>query len=152
MTYQHTQIGYAILGSMLAGALIMAAIILPIQDELAGTSGLSIVGLVCLVLLVSAVLFATLSIEVGEDAVVAKFGPGLIRKKISLADIASCEAVKNSWAYGWGIRKIPGGWLYNVSGTKAVEIRHQNGKKTRLGTDEPDQLLEALQRALESRG
>jgi hypothetical protein len=67
---------------------------------------------------------------------------------VQLADIASCAVVQNPWWYGWGIRLTPQGWLYNVAGRSAVEIRLKSGKRFRIGTDEPQQLCQALQQAL----
>ena len=36
------------------------------------------------------------------------------------------------------------GWLFNVSGLQAVEIFLRSGKKYRIGTDEPERLVEAI--------
>ncbi|MFO1424355.1 MAG: hypothetical protein U1F70_12035 [Candidatus Competibacteraceae bacterium] len=51
-----------------------------------------------------------------------RFGVGLIRKRIPLAQIVAVEPVRNSWRYGWSIHRTPRGGLYNVSGWEAVEI------------------------------
>jgi hypothetical protein len=56
--------------------------------------------------------------------------------------------VKNPWYYGWGIRLIPGGWLYNVSGFWAVELQMKNGKRYRIGTDDAEGLAKSLEAAL----
>jgi hypothetical protein len=50
--------------------------------------------------------------------------------------------------YGWGIRWIPGGWLWNVSGLDGVELVLVNNRRFRVGTDEPEQLAAAIQGAL----
>ena len=34
--------------------------------------------------------------------------------------------------------------VWNISGLDAVELTYHNGKKFRIGTDEPEALLEAL--------
>ncbi len=52
--------------------------------------------------------------------------------------------VRNSWWYGWGVRKVPGGWMYNVWGYDAIELELASGKVFRIGTDDPDGLLAAL--------
>ena len=52
---------------------------------------------------------------------------------------------KNRWYNGWGIRLIPRGWIFNVSGFDAVEIQMKNGRRYRIGTDEPEALLAAIQ-------
>jgi len=53
--------------------------------------------------------------------------------------------VRNQWWWGWGIRLIPGGWLYNVSGLDAVELKMKNGRIFRIGTDEAQRLAEFIQ-------
>ena len=99
-----------------------------------------------IVLLVGA-LFSTLTIVIEEGTLRASFGPGLIRKKVRLADIASVHPIPVRWWYGWGIHLTPHGWLYNVSGWKAVEITLRNGDRFCLGTDEPENLQKAIEEA-----
>jgi hypothetical protein len=74
-----------------------------------------------------------------------KFGIGLLRKKLYFKDIRDCSIEKSPWYYGWGIRKIPGGWLYNVSGSQSVQLNMKDGKIYRIGTDEPKRLAEFIQ-------
>jgi hypothetical protein len=52
--------------------------------------------------------------------------------------------VRNPWYYGWGVRLTPHGILYNVSGLNAVELLLDDGRRVRVGTDEPDALVRAL--------
>jgi hypothetical protein len=77
-----------------------------------------------------------------------RFGIGLIRKRIDLAKVRAFRSVRNPWYWGWGIRLYPGGWLYNVSGLDAVELALDDGTELRVGTDEPERLVDALRRAL----
>jgi len=56
--------------------------------------------------------------------------------------------VRNKWWWGWGIRRIHDGWLYNVSGLNAVELVMGNGKKFRIGTDQPRRLADSIQARL----
>lgn len=97
-------------------------------------------------------LFSSLTVCIEEGWLKWSFGPGLIRKKVPLADIESAEPVRNSWSCGWGIHYTPGGWLYNVSGMEAVRIVIKNGKRFRLGTDEPRELAEAIKAELGATG
>ena len=90
------------------------------------------------------VLFMKLTVEIDEDVLEIRFGLELIRKKFSLKNIESCQVVKNPWYYGWGIRLTPHGWLYNVSGFYAIELKMITGKKYRIGTDVPDALEKAI--------
>ncbi len=70
---------------------------------------------------------------------------GLIRKSFLVDELETAAAVRNRWYHGWGIRKILGGWLYNVSGFDAVELRLKHGGRYRIGTDQPAELLAAIE-------
>jgi hypothetical protein len=139
--YYHTQIGYVTLAA-LGGAMLLILLLMDLYEfNWVPVFVLIILGL-CLIL------FATLTVEIDEDSLHLRFGPGLIRKKISLQDIESHRMEKNHWYYGWGIRRTPHGWLGNVSGLDAVELLLKNGEKLRVGTDDPEGLTSALQQAL----
>ena len=100
------------------------------------------------ILLIALALFYSLTVEIDETKLIVKFGFGVIKKKFILKDIESCHAVKNHWYYGWGIRITPHGWLYNISGLSAIEIKIKNGKTYRIGTDEPKNLERAITQAI----
>jgi len=134
--YRHTQLGWVIIGSLLP----VAALELWL---LPGTLGFTVAAVVLLGLL----LLGSLSVEVGADALRVWFGPGLVRRRIALADISGFRAVRNPWYAGWGIRLLRGGVLWNVSGLDAVELDLPGGRRIRVGTDEPRALVAALERA-----
>lgn len=79
-----------------------------------------------------------------------RFGLGLFRKAIPVPEIVTHRAVRNPWYYGWGIRLIPGGWLFNVSDFWAVELQMNKGKRYRIGTDDVAGLRAALEESLRS--
>ena len=79
-----------------------------------------------------------------EGAVKLRFGVGLIRRTIPLGRIQAAARVRNRWWYGWGIHLTPHGWLWNVAGLDAVELRLEEGKVFRIGTDDPEGLEAAL--------
>ena len=54
------------------------------------------------------------------------------------------QPVRNSWRYGWGLRRTPHGGLYNGSGGEAVEIALGSEKRFRLGANEPQRLAQIL--------
>jgi len=143
MRYRHTQFGWVTVGACCAVLMLFACLPLPS----AARREWLLVGPTLVVVLVMG-LFGTLTVEVDDLMIHARFGTGLVRKSFSLADVASCRPVRNQWRWGWGIRLIPGGWLYNVSGLDAVELVLKNGKKFRLGTNEPRQLAEFIQAKL----
>jgi hypothetical protein len=142
MTYKHTQTGWVILAACLAAVIFFGFLPTPLEAKriVQSVGGLA--------LLLVAALFATLTVEVDEHLIQLKFGVGLVKKSFRLEEITSCRAVRNQWWWGWGVRLIPGGWLYNVSGLDAVELVMKNGKKFRIGTDEPKALADAIQAQL----
>lgn len=138
--YKHTQPATLVRVTFIVVALLMLVVFL--------STGLSTILLVTLaVLFVCVVLFHSLTVEVTGEAVMVCFGPGLIKKSFSVADILKSHTVRNRWYYGWGIRFTPHGWLYNVSGLDAVEIGLCDGRTYRIGTDEPERLSRAIESA-----
>jgi hypothetical protein len=136
MRYEHTQIGHVIIWSVLA-------IILIANVGLINQRGPPVI--VSIILLVCLVLFYRLKVTIDNETLCASFGPGIIRKKVPLGEIAGCEPIRIRWWYGWGIHLTPFGWLYNVSGFDAVTITLRNGKKFALGTNDPHGLVAAIQ-------
>ncbi len=100
-----------------------------------------------LLALVNAV-FSSLTVIISQDMLEFWFGAGIWHKKYRLTHIAGCSVVRNAWWHGWGIRWTPDGWLYNVAGPDAVEILFTNGRKIRIGTDEPGILCDAISTAV----
>jgi len=100
------------------------------------------------VLLIVTLLFGWLSVKITPHELRWQFGPGLIRKTVLLADIASVRPIQTSVLQGWGIHLTCYGWLYNVSGFGAVVVTLRNGKRFALGTDEPKKLADALAKQL----
>ena len=142
--YRHTQVGYLTLAMLGAGVLLIVLLM--------ATAGFHWIAFAVLIVLVVALgLFATLTVEMDKDLLEVRFGPGLIRKRFPMKEIASCRVVRNPWYYGWGIRLTPHGWLYNVSGLGAIEIETRSGRKYRIGTDDPGQLAEGIRRSIEKR-
>jgi len=139
--YQHTQIGYLVI-IVLALAILFIACLMAIY-------GFNWIAFTVLIILgICLVLFATLTVVIENDVLEIRFGIGVIRKKFLLKDIESCEVVKNPWYYGWGIRLTPQGWLYNVSGSYAVEIKMKSGKKYRIGSDIPSDIKKVIRHSI----
>lgn len=138
MNYKRTQIAYLMITVMV---LALIPLVLAIGQQKEDTW---MVLLVVFILAVSGWLFSSLTVEVENGFLKFWFGPGFIKKNIDLSQVVDCQAVKNSWLCGWGIRLTPNGWLYNVSGFEAVEIKLKSGKQFRLGTDQPTELCQAI--------
>ena len=91
--------------------------------------------------------FHSLTVDVDRERIKIRFGWGPFGKTYPVPDVRDAREVTNRWYYGWGIRLTPHGWLYNVSGFDAVEVEFADGKKARIGTNEPRDLLRAIRRA-----
>jgi len=136
--YQHTQPGTLIMLTMLVLAAWMAVGGFFARPLFVGVP----------ILLVTAWLFHSLTIELTGEELRWRFGPGLISKRVPLTEIASVKIVRTLFLEGWGIHLSRFGWLYNVSGRGAVAIVLRNGKKFALGTDEPEALCAIIQQNL----
>lgn len=141
MDYRHTQTGHLAVLVLIWMALIGGIVAFLGGDE---TGVLAILGVSFFVVMVVVFWFSRLTVIVGAGEVRVHFGPGRPRRIIAVRNIIGIKQVRNKWQYGWGLRGIPGGWMFNVWGLDAVELDLANGKKFRIGTDEPEYLLAAL--------
>lgn len=139
MAYKHRQMGWVTVG--LIGAVVL---LMTVTGAFHSPAYFVTVALLSLVLL----LFYALTVEIDTEQLRFWFGLGVIRKQIPIQEIVSCKSVRNFWLCGWGIRWWGHGWLYNVSGFKAVELELTSGKRLRIGTDEPERLSAAIQEAM----
>jgi len=135
--YKHTQIGYSLLNSYTIVFLVIGVI-----NFVTEFAPLALLALIVIALTIST--FATLTVTVNQREIRLRFGIGIIRKRFQLADIVRYQEVKSPWYYLLGIRYTPRGWLFAVSGYSAVELEMKNGKFYRIGTDEPQELIKAL--------
>ena len=141
MPYRHTQPGTLILiACLLAGGFGAA---------LAWRGGQWPASIALIVMMIAtAVLFSSLTVEVGDGELRWYFGPGLWTYRLPLDEIKDVAVVRNQWWNGFGIRMARGFRLYNVSGLDAVELRLKSGEVRRIGTDEPLALGAALKPAV----
>lgn len=89
-------------------------------------------------------LMSSLTVTIDDTYLRVRFGPGVFFKTFRLSDIAGCGPNYKTYVWGWGIRWYIRGWLFNIAGFDSVEILFKNGKKARIGTDEPQKLAEAI--------
>lgn len=137
-SYKHTQIGYLLIVVFSVVFLLIGKLTIDTNFN-PGTVLLLAFMILCLGT------FATLTVEVDDQAINLRFGIGLLRKRFLLENIEAWRAVKNPLYYAWGIHAIPGGWVFNVSGLQAVELQMRNGRKYRIGTDDAHSLLNAIE-------
>jgi hypothetical protein len=59
------------------------------------------------------------------------------------------ESVTSPWYYGWGIRMIPNGTLYNISGGDGVELKFADTNRIiRIGTKDSLTLKKEIRKRL----
>jgi len=101
--------------------------------------------LVTFIIFIAIFAFASLTVTVRSDYINTVFGIGLIRMRIKISTIVSVNIVRTKWWQGIGIHGWWGkGWLLNVSGFDAVELKMKNGMIYIIGTNEPQKLHDAI--------
>ena len=141
--YRHTQFGWAIAAGTVVG--LAAATLLTVSLS-AGTINAARWMVVALfgILAAAFFLFVTLTVEVDADGVRLRFGIGLIRRSVAIADIVRCDVVRTPLWWGWGLHWTPSGWLYNVSGRDAVRIDVRRERAVIVGSDDAAALKQAI--------
>lgn len=134
--YRHTQHD-----SLLPNAMIGIFVILMV----AGVFVFKPLFVVAPLVLLAGWMFRSLTIEIDAGKLRWRFGPGIIHKSVSLAEITAVEIVRTNFFEGWGIHWSRFGWLYNIAGFDAVAVTLRSGKQFALGTDDPDALAQIIQ-------
>lgn len=117
-----------------------------IGDNPLGTNGFITINLI---IILTYLLFYGLTITIADKQITVSFGIGLIRKNIQLSQIKNVETVKNPWYYGWGIRFIPKGMLYNINGLDGIELKFNDTDKViRIGTKDSMKLRQEIEKRL----
>ena len=137
MEYRHTQQAFTPLAIWI-GFVVVLGIVVPMEEWARW------IGVFVLVTTLAMLVFSRLTVTVTNEIVVSSFGFGWPKHTEKVSGVRTAYEVRNSWMHGWGIRKISGGWMYNVSGYDAVELDLASGKKFRIGTDEPTDLAAAI--------
>jgi len=119
---------------------------LMIKSGLANTPDFYINLILVIVFLICLLVFYKLTIIVDNKFVTFKLGIGLVGKSYKIADLKTCKPVATSVLNGIGIRMLSNGWLYNVTGLKAIELRFANKNSiVQIGTNKPDEISQLIQ-------
>lgn len=129
----------------LAG-LVILGVEVALADELG--AGAWLFGAAMLLLVVVGMVAAQLTVTVDDSSVTAAFGWGWPRRRLAWSEVVDARRSRRSWWQGWGLRKIRHGWMYNNAGSDVIELSLDSGRVFRIGTDEPDVLLAAIDAAL----
>ena len=146
MPYKRTQIGWLVIAFIVP----MIAFLVVLYVNQWGDNPIPFWPfiLIASLFVIAILLFYKLTIEIDGNTLKLTYGIGIIKFKIRIDQLLSVEEVRNPWYYGWGIRITPKGMLYNIHGFKAVAIKYfKDGKEksVMVGTDEPDELLRAIE-------
>lgn len=143
--YEHTQ---------KPGVPFFAALIVPVVIGVVffnnGIPPIPVLILVVCLLFYLILMMSSLTVTIDDQYVHIRFGPGVFYKKFPISEITGIGPKFSTYIWGWGIRWYPMGWLYNIAGFKSVEIVLKDGRKRRIGTDEPEKLAEAIKEAIKT--
>ena len=140
MNYRHTQFGTLVV--------VMISLVILFEIVLAFFIGLHVLVIAFLAVMTLVLMaFHSLTVDVDRERIRVRFGWSPFGRTDRIDKVRDAREVRNRWYYGWGIRLTPHGWLYNVSGFDAIEVEFEGGKKVRIGTDEPRELLRAIRQA-----
>lgn len=146
--YEHTQFGTVLVLAIVSGIILTFVIGIILTFWFGVKIAWKPIAIGSLVIsLIVLPLFYNLTVKFTQDTIHCSFGIGLISRKIPIHQIESAHQVKNPWYFGWEIRAIPGGWMFNVSGLDAIELTLKSNGKFRIGTDDPKGLLSAINQA-----
>jgi hypothetical protein len=127
--YQKTQVGTAML--------VVIAIAYAIEFLVTVSNGPSSgVFVASIVLACIGLVFSTMTIRVSTDGVEWWFTFGILRQRVSLAEIQFAVTKKVTLLNGLGIRTDGRNWLWIVNGTDAVQLDMRNGRRIMLGSPE----------------
>jgi hypothetical protein len=145
LPYRHTQVGFATLIGLGMGLLTQignAARDVRKHRRRAWVSVPIAVGFVAML-----AVFSQLRVEVDTERVTASFAAGLLPRRIDIAEIKGAKVITTPWYAGWGMRRTPHGWLYNVWGRRAVELTLGEEATFTIGSDQAETLLAAIEAA-----
>jgi len=126
-----------------------ALIIMLINVGLSDLMPAAILGSVIIFLIFCLLFFYQITIYIDNEYVSFKMGIGIFGKKYKIDSLKGCKAVRNPIWYGAGIKILPNGILYNVSGLSAIELSFKNKKGiVRIGTDKPNEIAEIINKKL----
>ena len=153
--YRYTQIGILTILMILLAAVFTALMFASGLDSTEGgdTSVLKVTALVVASLFVLTLTsFYSLIIQIADGKLNFWFGFGVGLKSFPITEILSVETVKNPWYYLWGIKSIPGGWLYSIApGGLVIELIFKDNRKIHLGTNRPAEIKHRLNEAISRR-
>jgi hypothetical protein len=98
--------------------------------------------------------FCHLSVRDEVVELLITFGPlPLFKRRLKYCELEKVEQARSTIMDGWGIHMSPsGGWVWNLWGYDCVDVWYREGRKLRIGTDDPERLVEFLQEKVRQNG
>jgi len=88
--------------------------------------------------------FAKMSTTVADGKIQIVFNYGFPKREILLRDIQSVELQEASNWWGSGIKKVRGGVMWRSWGRTVVVVEKRDGKRMFIGSDNPNELHQAI--------
>jgi len=149
--YRRTQVGW----KLLAGTAVGLALATWLTLSLSATTRAAVPWMIVAMygtLVFALALFATLTVEVDETEIRLRFGVGIVRRSIELAEVVRTERLRIKAWWGWGLHWTPTGWLYNIGGRDAVRIVVRRDRGVIVGSDDADRLKACIDARIALRG
>lgn len=140
--YDHTQ--HAPLSMLIViPAIILLVVAFAIANDAATARGMTVLAGIVVIVALS---FQTLRVVDEGDFLAVRYGMlPIFRRRIPYKSIDEVQRDRTSWIDGWGIHWAPfRGWTYNLWGFDCARLRMANGSTIRIGTDDPEGLIEFL--------
>ena len=146
--YEHTQPGTAV--RVLLGIITLLASLgfLVVLADGSGDATLLMLLLAVIGLAAMLSIFHSLTVRVSQEEIELRFGVGFFKRRFRLKDIRSASVARGHWFEGIGINKIRSGWMFSVGGLSSVQLKMKNGRRYKIGTDEPGEVHRAIGAAM----
>jgi hypothetical protein len=149
--YRRTEVGWKLLAGTAVGLALATWLTLSLSAATRAAVPWMIVAMYA-TLLCAVALFATLTVEVDDEEIRLRFGVGIVRKTIELAEVVRTEHLQIKAWWGWGLHWTPTGWLYNIGGRDAVRVVVRRDRGVIVGSDDAQQLKACIDARISLRG
>ena len=144
LPYHHVQRGTALVVILCGTEALVIALAFSTGQHL---GALIVTVAVAALLAATIVFFLTMTVDVSPGALELTMLRGRLQRRWDLTEVRTAQVVHVPWYHGLGIHAFGRTWVFNVSGRRAVELTFADGSRVMIGSDEPEQLLQAVQAA-----
>ena len=141
--YEHRQTGYVVVGGVVVALAILALVAIGASTS-ASAFALTPIAIFLGVL---AGIFSSMTVRVTRTTLEWWIGIKPLGVRVALDEIESVEPIKTNLFEGWGIHLTWHGWVWNVAGFNALQVKLKRGTRYAVGTPEPDKVIAAIRTA-----